>query len=245
MAKQTKDIEEMLDYLNLNTMSKSLSEKIRSTEYPSSDPIQFFRDVVSDQYVEQINNDFARSLRLAKLKGTDAQIELLQSGNGRKYHDPTIKQLATLEFIADRKNIAIFGESSAGKTFASKAFGVEACRNGYRTLFTDFTELIDILYILKNEDLRSYMKKLTFYSKIQVLILDDFLINQLDEERSVILFSLVKKRDELGTSTIVTSQYEPKTWSSFLESNGKFAMGDSIRRRLLNNGFTILIEMAV
>jgi hypothetical protein len=30
------------------------------------------------------------------------------------YQDSTIKQLASLEFISDRKNIAIFGESDAG-----------------------------------------------------------------------------------------------------------------------------------
>jgi hypothetical protein len=35
------------------------------------------------------------------------------------------------------------------------------------------------------------------------------------------------------------------TWVSFLESDGNFAMGDSIRRRLLNNGYTLLIEKAV
>ena len=49
----------------------------------------------------------------------------------------------------------------------------------------------------------------------------------------------------IGTSTIITSQYDPRTWISFLESDGNFAMGDSIRRRLLNNGYTLLIEKAV
>ena len=83
------------------------------------------------------------------------------------------------------------------------------------------------------------------YSDIQVLILDDFLIAHLGNDRSLILFSLIKNRDELGTSTIITSQYDPRTWISFLESNGNFAMGDSIRRRLLNNGYTLLIEKAV
>ena len=193
----------------------------------------------------QLNNSIERNLKLAKLKGSNAQIENLKTGNGRLYQDSTIKQLSSLDFISDRKNIAIFGESDAGKTYASKAFGVEACKNGYRTLFTDFTDLIDFLFMLRNSDMNKYKKKLVFYSRIQVLILDDFLISQLGDERSLILFSLIKSRDELGTSTIITSQYDPRTWITFLEGDGNFAMGDSIRRRILNNGYTILIEKAV
>jgi len=244
MSKNTKDIEEMLDYLNLYSMSKSLSKRVRSTDYPSYNPIQLIREIVSDEYTSQLNQSIERNLRLAKLKGSDAQIENLKTGDGRLYHDLTIKQLSTLEFISDRQNMSIFGESGVGKTYASKAFGVEACRNGYRTLFTDFTDLIDTLCIVKREDLKLFHKKLRFYSRIQVLILDDFLITQLDEERSIILFSLIKKRDEQGTSTIITSQNKPSAWTSFMEGNGNFAMSDSIRRRLLNNGYTVLIDKA-
>jgi DNA replication protein DnaC len=83
------------------------------------------------------------------------------------------------------------------------------------------------------------------YSRIQVLILDDFLISHPGNDRSLILFSLIKDRDELGTSTIFTSQYNPRTWISFLEINGNFAIGDSIRRRPVNNGYPILIEKTV
>ncbi len=244
MAMLTKDIEDMLDYLNLDVMSKSLTKKIRSTDYGSYNPIQLVREIVSEEFICRLNNNIERNLRLAKLKGSYAQIEQLKSGHGRLYQDHIIKQLGTLEFISDRQNMAIFGESGVGKTFCSKAFGVEACKHGFRTCFTDFTELIDTLCIIKLENLKQFRKKLLYYSRIQVLILDDFLITPLDRERSLILFSLIKKRDELGTTTIVTSQYDPSTWSTFLEETGSFAMADSIRRRLLNNGFTVLIEKA-
>jgi len=245
MSKHIKDIEEMLDFLKLHTMGRILKAILRSDDYSLYDPVQLFREVVSEEYTFQLNNSIERNLKLAKLKGSNAQIENLKTGNGRLYQDSTIKQLSSLDFISDRKNIAIFGESDAGKTYASKAFGVEACKNGYRTLFTDFTDLIDFLFMLRNSDMKKYKKKLVFYSRIQVLILDDFLISQLGDERSLILFSLIKNRDELGTSTIITSQYDPRTWISFLEGDGNFAMGDSIRRRILNNGYTILIEKAV
>ncbi len=43
--------------------------------------------------------------------------------------------------------------------------------------------------------------------KIQVLILDDFLITHINEERASILFQLIKLREVCGTSTVVTCQY--------------------------------------
>jgi len=178
------EIEQMLDFLKLHTMGKSLKTIMKSNDYSSYDPIQLFRDILSDEYIVQLNTSIDRNLKLAKLTGSDAQIENLKTGNGRMYQDSTIKQLASLEFISDRKNIAIFGESDAGKTYASKAFGIQACKNGYRTLFTDFTNLIDYLFMLKDADMNKYKKKLNYYSRIQVLILDDFLITHLERSKN-------------------------------------------------------------
>lgn len=130
MAKNTQDIEDMLDYLKLEVMAKSLNRMVRSPTYASYNPLQFLREIVLDEFTHQHNGDIERSLRLAKLKGSDAQIENLKTGDGRIYQDSGIKQLATLEFISDRRNVAIFGESGVGKTYCSKAFGTEACKKG-------------------------------------------------------------------------------------------------------------------
>ena len=163
------EIEQMLDFLKLHTMGKSLKTIMKSNDYSSYDPLQLFRDILSDEYIVQLNTSIDRNLKLAKLTGSDAQIENLKTGNGRVYQDSTIKQLASLEFISDRKNIAIFGESDAGKTYASKAFGIQACKNGYRTLFTDFTDLIDYLFMLKDADMNKYKKKLKYYSRTRAV----------------------------------------------------------------------------
>lgn len=244
MAKNTADIEEMLEYLKLDRMAKSLDCLARTPGFPTLTPIQALREIVADEYVAKRNSQNEKSLRLGKLMGCDAQMESLRTGNGRIYNDNIISQLSTLEFIQDRKNLCILGESGAGKTYAAKAFGVAACNADYRVLFSDFTMLLDDLCILKRRDLAKYQKKIRFFARIQVLIMDDFLITHIEEERALILFTLLKQRDELGTSTIISSQYNPETWNRYLGVSDDYAMPDGIRRRLIDQGFVLLVEKA-
>ena len=56
-----------------------------------------------------------------------------------------------------------------------------------------------------------------------VLILDDFLLHTITDEREVkILFEILEKRCEINLSTIICSQREPASWSSIpLFSQGR------------------------
>ena len=244
MAKNTADIEEMLEYLQLDRMAEELNRLARTPGFPTLTPIQALREIITEEYVAQKNHQIEKSLRLGKLKGCNAQMENLRTGDGRIYNDNIISQLSTLEFIQDRKNLCILGESGAGKTYAAKAFGVAACNADYRVHFSDFTMLLDDLCILKRKDLAKYQKKIRYFSRIQVLIMDDFLITHIEEERAIILFTLLKQRDELGTSTIISSQYNPETWNRYLGVSDDYAMPDGIRRRLIDQGYVLLVEKA-
>ncbi|MCD7956813.1 MAG: ATP-binding protein [Lachnospiraceae bacterium] len=53
--------------------------------------------------------------------------------------------------------------------------------------------------------------------KLDLLILDDFLLHTITDESEVkILFMVLEKRCESQKSTIVCSQREPKSWSSMI-----------------------------
>ena len=50
-----------------------------------------------------------------------------------------------------------------------------------------------------------------------LLILDDFLLNTITDEREVkILVEILDKRIELSRSTIICSQREPESWKSMI-----------------------------
>lgn len=243
MARNSKDIEEMLDALGMTQMSLRLDELVRSPEGVGLTPLQMLREVVSPQYLQHKNEQFKDNLRLSKLIRQDAELENLRTGPERIYNENLISQLKTLEFIDDRKNMTVVGESRAGKTYLLRAFCIEACRKNYRTRFVDYVELMNELLIKKRADLSKFNKRLDYYCRIQVLIIDDFLIEKYSEEATGILYSLVKKRDLLGKTTMVSTQYDPSEWNTCLSNDlSTGAQGDGIRSRLIDNGYFVFIE---
>lgn len=74
------------------------------------------------------------------------------------------------------------------------------------------------------------------------MFIDDFAISRYSEEGIKILYHLIKKRDDLGTSTLFSCQYSPDEWGKQLSyEEDCYGKLDSIRRRL-TKGYTVLIE---
>lgn len=153
MAKNSMDIEQMLDSLGLGEMSMRLDALVRSPEGMDLSPLQLLREIVTAQYTLHRNEQFRTNLRLSRLRQQEALLENLHTGNGRVFNDNLVGQLKTLEFVDDRKNVTVVGESSAGKTYFLRAFCIEACKRNYRTLFIDYMDLMDELIVRKQKDL--------------------------------------------------------------------------------------------
>ena len=77
--------------------------------------------------------------------------------------------------------------------------------------------LPDELIALNNKpDLSHYQKRLKYYARIQLLFIDDFAISRYSEEGIKILYHLIKKRDDFGTSTLFSCQYFHDEWEKQL-----------------------------
>ena len=236
---------EVFSVLDLPVAAKRFCELFRSPELSNYSSIQFLREVLEPQYIETCNKRFETNLRLSSLINKGARAENLKTGNGRLYDDSTVQQILSFHFAEDRMNIGVYGVTGAGKSYFLSALCVEACRRNYRCKFIDYCDLLDELIVLsRQEDLNKYRKRIRYYAKIQLLFIDDFAISRYTEEGIKILYHLIKTRDDLGTSTIFSSQYAPDEWGKWLSDDGEcYGKYDGIRRRL-TRGFTVLIEQA-
>ena len=62
-----------------------------------------------------------------------------------------------------------------------------------------------------------YQKKIKQLTKRDLLIIDDFLLHSITDEREVkVLFEIMEKCSELNNSTIICSQREPKSWTAMI-----------------------------
>ena len=70
---------------------------------------------------------------------------------------------------------------------------------------------------LKGRDFEKYQRKLRYYTNLDLMVLDDFLLHTITDESEIkVLFPLLEKRNEHGRSTIFCSQREPRSWSSMM-----------------------------
>ena len=71
--------------------------------------------------------------------------------------------------------------------------------------------------ILSEDDSMKYLREIKKILGFQLLILDDFLLNTIMDEREVkVLMEIMEKRIETSRSTIVCSQREPDSWKAMI-----------------------------
>ena len=93
---------------------------------------------------------------------------------------------------------------------------------------------------MKQANYAKYQKKIRFFMKLDLLILDDFLLHTITDEREIkVLFEIMEKRSELSRSTIVCSQREPNSWASMILNDEVSA--NSILKRATKH-YTLVIQ---
>ena len=84
---------------------------------------------------------------------------------------------------------------------------------------------------MKQSDYPKYERKIRKVLNFHLLIIDDFLLNTVADERQVkVLLEVLEKRIELSRSTIVCSQREPDKWQVMIMNDAVSA--DAINKRV-------------
>ena len=90
-------------------------------------------------------------------------VNQLYTHDGRIYNDNIVRQVKELTFLTNRRNVCVFGQSGAGKTYMLASLGYEICTKGIKCLYIDYVRLVDTLTMLRGEDIQKYYKK---YSEV-------------------------------------------------------------------------------
>ncbi len=84
------------------------------------------------------------------------------------------------------------------------------------------------------------LQTLELMLECDLLILDDFLLHTITDEREIkVLFEVMEKRSELSRCTIVCSQREPNSWASMILNDEVSA--NAILKRATKH-YTVVIQ---
>ena len=213
-------LNELVDELNelkLSQMAVTLEDLYHNPGFLEMDRMSMIANLIEPEYRDKVSKTLNNRLRYAKLKGSPEELSECIDSDKREYLPAGITELlCSLDFISRGYNICILGASDAGKSYLARAIGIKAC-NSFNVGYFHSEELLESMVFLKERDYEKYARKIKSYLKLDLIILDDFLLHTITDEREIkILFELMEKRNEGRKSTIVCSQRDPENWKAMI-----------------------------
>lgn len=117
-------------------------------------------------------------------------------------NQPLVRELAHGEFIKERENVLLIGNSGTGKTHLATALAFAACQMGFRVRFFGVTGLVTQLLERRDErQLERFFKQL---ERVDLLVLDELGYVPFSKMGAELLFEVVSRAYE-RTSLVVTT----------------------------------------
>lgn len=188
--------------------------------------------LVDREWSDRHNRVTARRLKDARLP-IRATLEDVWCKPGRGIDRAVVRGFATGQWIRAKQNIIAVGRTGVGKSYLSAALAEAACRLGFRALCTRAPRLVQELGIARADG--SYPELIAKLARVQVLVIDDFLVAPMTDLEKRDLLEVLE--DRYGhSSTVITSQVPTKLWH---ENIGDPNIADAICDRVVHNAHVI------
>jgi DNA replication protein DnaC len=221
--------------MKFHGMMEAYKTILDSNRHHELNPEELINLLLQAEWEERENRKINRLYRTAKFRYS-AAVEELEFSPQRGLDKMQVLRLADVSFIKRKENILITGATGSGKSYIASALGNQACMQGFRTLYYNTTKLFPKLKMLKADG--SYMKEIARIEKQDLLILDDFGIQQLDQMGRMALLEIIEDRHGRA-STIVASQLPVTKW---FETIGDSTIADAILDRLAHTAHRIELK---
>ncbi len=222
----------ILHSLKLFGLAKSFEERLADPKQASLSHAEFVGLLVEDEKTHRDNLRLRRLLKKAKLR-QEAAMEDIDYGASRGLNRQAMLELANTQWVAAYRNVILSGPTGIGKSYIACALGNSAARSGYTVLYLRAPRLFESLQQARGDG--SHLKTLTRLSRVQLLIIDDFLLTPLSDWERRDLLEVIEDRYQAG-ATIITSQCPLNDWHPAI---GDPTLADAICDRLLHNAYKI------
>jgi len=225
----------ILNSLKLFGMANSLAERLADPNQSGLSHAEFLALVVQDEKTYRDNQRLARLLKNAKLR-QPAALEDIDYASPRGLNKQAMLELSNTQWIGAHRNALISGPTGIGKSFVVCALGNAAARAGYTVLYVRAPRLFEMLQQARGDG--SHLKAITRLGKVQLLIIDDFLLNALADWERRDLLEIIEERYQTG-ATVIASQCPVREWYANI---GDPTLADAICDRLLHNAYKIELK---
>jgi DNA replication protein DnaC len=223
---------QLLTERGLHGMAKALQEFDAQPEARALEHGDWLALLLEREATLRRQKRFEARARAAKLRH-DAQVEDTDFRAVRGLDRGLFLKLAGCDFIRERTGLLLTGPAGVGKSWLACALGQKACREDFSVAYHRAPRLFATLGLARADG--RYARLLQALARVDLLILDDWGPEKLDDHQRRDLLEIVEDRYE-RRSTIVTSQIPVDRWYEII---GNPTIADAILDRLVHNAYRI------
>lgn len=226
---------EKMKQMRLFGMTRAFMSTLQTNGYNDFTADELMSFLLEAEWDDRHSRKIERSIKLARFR-YQACIEDIRYDPSRNLDKNHIMRYASCEFIKHAENIIITGATGVGKSYIASAIGHQACLKGYKIAYFNMTKLMAKLKMLKVDG--SYLKEINRLEKQDLLILDDFGIQPLENQTRLDFLELIEDRHQ-RRSTIITSQLPVEKWYEIISDK---TIADAILDRLVHSSHRIELQ---
>ncbi|MBU0561127.1 MAG: IS21-like element helper ATPase IstB [Bacteroidetes bacterium] len=227
-------IEDYLKMLALHRIREVYNHEAENAARTKLSYQDYLHRLLENQILTKIERSINRKMQIAGFP----QIKTLEEFDFTyqpKINEKLIRELASLQFIAEAKNLLFVGAPGVGKTHLAIALGVKAAQARKRVLFFTAEKLTELL--ASSEVSNQLNKTLDSLSRVDLLVIDELGYLSLTKQTSRLFFQLISKRYE-KSSTIITSNKPFEQWGEIFNDD---VVASAILDRLLHHSYPFFI----
>ena len=228
-----------LHSMRLTAMADSFSDQAGDDAYKALSFEERFGMIVDSEWGKRRTSKLQKLIGAAAFRFPNACIEDIEYHADRKLNKAEMLQLSTCRYIQEGHHIILKGAAGNGKSYIGCAFGIAACRNFLSVRYVRLPELLNDLVVARGEG--TLKKLIKTYQKVDLLILDEWLLQPLTTGQAMDLFEIMEVRTRQG-AVIFCTQFDPEGWYERIGTVDDVTVSEAIIDRFKYDSYEILIE---
>lgn len=228
-------IEQHLKVLSLHRISETYKEEAEKAAKAKIGYQDYLQRLLEIEVISKVERSINRKMQIAGFPQVK-RLEEFDFTFQPKINEKLIRELCSLNFMEEAKNVLFVGASGVGKSHLAISIGVKAVQQRKRVMFYTAEQLTVML--AGAEVSGNLTKALESLSRVDLLIIDELGYLSLTKQTAKLFFQLISKRYETG-SIIITTNKPFEEWGEIFNDD---IVASAILDRLLHHSYPFLIN---